>query len=147
MSDTSRGGWTLYDVVMFCYLVIGTVCMPMVVGEALIEAAWVPSIYESGLPQWLIDLAAGYEIVLMFGIVSFMMLAWIPALILCVLYRRRWRVLVPAVLLLATDVCLFFTHGQTRQTALAVLGSATVVASFAIGVEWLLRRRWGGATG
>lgn len=76
----------------------------MIVGESIVEMGWARSVHESNLPKRIFDLIIGYEILLMFGIVTLMIIAWIPALFVCYYFRRHWRVLVPAILLIVTDI-------------------------------------------
>lgn len=104
MSATSHPRWSLYDIVMLCYLIGGLICLPMIVGESIVEMGWARSVHESNLPKRIFDMIIGYEILLMFGIVTLMIIAWIPALFVCYYFRRHWRVLVPAILLIVTDI-------------------------------------------
>lgn len=140
---TTRRRQALYDLIMPLYLLSGLALVPMMVGETLVGAGVVGSIHESGLPDWLVRFVSGYEILVLFTVGAGLLVGWIPALVLCVLFHRNWRVLLPAVLIILTSGSLYL-GGSGGEQALAVLGGLYATAASLLGLEWLIRRRLAG---
>lgn len=132
-------GQAVRDLVLATYLITGLALLPMVVGETLVSAGLVASIYDSGLPGWMVRLISGYEILVLLcgGIVLFV--GWIPALIVCALFWRHWRMVLPASLLIAAAASMML-EGDARTSALGALAAMYTAAASLIGLEWLVRR-------
>lgn len=128
-----------YDLVMLTYLLTGLALLPMIIGEALVQAGWAGSIYESSLPGWLIRLMSGYEILLLLCTAMALFVGWILALIICVLFWRSWRMVLPAAFWLAATASLFWGV-DVENKALGVFGALYAAAAFLVGLEWLIRR-------
>ncbi len=137
-TQASRGQ-AVRDLIAITYLVTGLALLPMVIGEALVGTGSVASIYDSGLPGWVVRLISGYEIMVLLcgGIALF--IGWIPALFVCALFWRHWRMVLPAGLLIAAAASTML-DGDARTSALAALAAMYTAAASLIGLEWLVRR-------
>ncbi|MDH4109228.1 MAG: hypothetical protein OEW35_12990 [Gammaproteobacteria bacterium] len=127
-----------YDIVMLLYLVSGAVTLPIIAGEWLAAAGLAGSGSGLPVPQWMYNV----EILVMFIAAFTLMIAWLPAIYVCIRYWNRWRIVVPAVSLLVLTASLFLDHATGPELLVAEIAATVYAASaFGIGLEWFLKRR------
>lgn len=139
VKSRSEAYWQTYDIIMQIYLIGSIIILPMIIGEFLVEIGFIGSIYESKMPEFIVNIIYMYEVLLLFSIGIGAFIIWIPAIIIVIKFWKEWRVVIPALLLLMTIISLFFEKNTTVDT-LAILGTATVLAAFTVGMEWLIMR-------
>jgi hypothetical protein len=136
----SMGGsrWTVDDVLMLVYLVTGAWLLPLIIGETLVALGLLQAMNEQTMPSWMY----GYTVITMFLVALGAFVAWIPALLICVIYRKQWRGFLPALAVIAFAAGLIpLNDHQFGSTLMNVGGIGYPVLAFGIGLEWLLRRR------
>lgn len=120
------------------YLVTGALLLPLVIGELLVAAGLVPAMNEQTMPSWMY----GYTVMTMFVVALGAFIAWIPALVVCVLYWNRWRLFVPALAVLLFTAGLIPLNNYAIGTTLMNIGGIGYpFTAFGVGLEWLIRRR------
>lgn len=129
-----------YDTIMLLYLISGAVLIPLIVGQLLVEAGLMESMDEDSAP-WMY----GYMVFTTIAVAFALFVAWIPAIYVCIKYRKHWRAVVPAAAILTLTAGLFFgaSSGETPKATEYAFGAVAVFyafAAFGIGLEWLLRR-------
>ena len=113
---------TFKDVVLFLYLIVGAVGTTILVALQL------------GVADCLYRLF--YFFVL--AALIFNSLAWVPAAVLIVVYRRSWLVAIPAVTAIVSSITFFMTDdiADAPFTWTVVF----LLVAFACGVIWLVKR-------
>lgn len=137
-SMTRASRWTADDALMLVYLVTGAWLLPLITGETLVALGLLPAMNEQTMPSWMY----GYTVITMFLVALGAFVAWIPALLICVIYRKRWQALLPALAVIVFAAGLIpLNDYEVGNTLMNVGGIGYPVLAFGIGLEWLLRRR------
>jgi MFS family permease len=146
MSNLNHTDWThldtlkdiLWNLVMLLYLLTGLALAPLVLGEILVALGWMQSMNEQTMPSWMY----GYVVLTMFVVALGQMIAWLPALLICILFWNRWRAVAPALSIILFAACLFFLpDGRVNSTLLNFAAVSYVVFASGVGIEWLIRRK------
>ena len=128
---------------MLLYLLTGLALAPLVLGEILVALGWMQSMNEQTMPSWMY----GYIVLTMFVAALGLMIAWLPALLICILFWNQWRAVVPALSIIVFAVSLFFlSDGQLGSKLLNIAAVSYVLVASGVGIEWLIRRRFQQAT-
>jgi len=130
-----------YDTVMLLYLVSGAAILPLIIGELLVAAGLLDEMSESTMPPWMY----GYVVFVMFSAAFALFVAWIPAIYICIKYRKQWRAVVPAaaILVLTAGMVKSISSNEMSTTMEYTMGAVALfyaIAAFGIGLEWLLKR-------
>jgi hypothetical protein len=129
-----------WNLVMLLYLVSGLGLAPLVIGEILVAVGWVEAMNEQTMPSWMY----GYIVLTMFTAAFALMVAWLPALFICILFWNRWRAVVPSLAVIVFAVSLFLLpHGALSSALLNVTAVTYVPVASGVGIEWLIRRKFG----
>jgi hypothetical protein len=137
-ADSRDARSSLFDLVMVVYLLSGALLLPLVLGEILVALGVVDAMNEQSMPSWLY----GYTVLAMYLTVFSTFIAWLPALVVCVVFRNRWQVVLPAVAILAFTAGLLPLSRTAAGAALMNIGAVVYVFSAtAVGIEWLVGRR------
>lgn len=127
-----------YDVVMLIYLLTGGVTLPIIAGEWLAAAGVIGAGSGLPLPQWMVNI----EILVLWAAAFTLMVAWLPAIYICIRYWNRWRASIPACCILVLVISLFMDHSAGPELLVAeIAATAYSVLAFAVGLEWYLKRR------
>ena len=127
-----------YDIVMLIYLLTGGVTLPIIAGEWLAAAVVIGAGSSLPLPQWMVDI----EILVLWVAAFTLMVAWLPAIYICIRYWNLWRASVPACCLLVLVISLFMNHSTAPELLVAAISAtAYSVLAFVVGLEWYLERR------
>jgi hypothetical protein len=130
--------WTTYDFVMLLYLLTGAWLLPLVVGEILVAAGLIRAMNEQTMPSWLY----GYVVLTTFLAAFALFIAWLPALLICLRFWKRWRAVVPAAALIALVIGLFLLpDGAVASTVINAAAVVYTFVAFCVGLEWYLRGR------
>ena len=126
-----------YDVVMLIYLITGAAILPLIIGELLVEAGLMQAMSEKTMPSWMY----GYVVMVTFAGGFGLFVGWIPAIYVCIRYRRQWRAVLPALAILVCTISVF-AMGESEAVGYvaAVAASAYAILAFAVGLEWLVRQ-------
>ncbi|HEY5655063.1 MAG TPA: hypothetical protein VIS04_04435 [Woeseiaceae bacterium] len=130
-----------YDTVMLLYLVSGAAILPLIIGELLVAAGLLEEMSESSMPPWMY----GYVVFVMFAAAFALFVAWIPAIYICIKYRKQWRAVVPAAAILVLTAGLFTSMSSDEMSTfmeytMGIVALFYAIAAFGIGLEWLLKR-------
>ena len=129
-----------YDGLMLCYLISGAALLPMIIGELLVAAGLIDALNETSMPSWMY----GYVVLVTYSAAFTLFVAWIPAIHVCIKYRRHWRAVVPAaIVVLMTSLFLGVSSAETSESMEYAMGAVAVFyafAAFGIGLEWLIKR-------
>lgn len=129
-----------YDTIMLLYLLTGAALLPLIIGQLLVEFGLMEAMDEDSAP-WLY----GYVVFTTIAAAFVLFVAWIPAIYVCIKYRKHWRAVVPAAAILVLTAGLFFgaSAGETPKATEYALGGVAVFyafVAFGVGLEWLLKR-------
>lgn len=122
---------------MLTYLITGAAVLPMLVGQALVESGLIAPMGEKSMPPWMY----AYVVYVTFAGAFALFVAWVPAIIVCLKYRKHWRAVVPAAAILVCTVAFFFMESsKIFEYAAATAAAVYVLTAFAVGLEWLVQQ-------
>jgi hypothetical protein len=126
----------LWNFLMLGYLVTGLALAPLIIGETLVALGWLESMNEQTMPSWIY----GYVVLTMYLAAFAVMIAWLPALLVCVLYWNRWRAVVPSLAVILFALNLFLVSDEELSSMLLDIAAITyVLVASGVGIEWLIR--------
>ena len=120
--ERSSKSCTSGDVLLCLYLIIGAAGTATLIA---VHSGLADSLYHS-------------IFLLLPAALVFSSLAWIPAIIVIVVFRRSWLIVVPAVTVIASSISLFFADDITG--APVVWLAAFFPVAFACGLVWAITR-------
>ena len=126
-----------YDLVMLTYLITGAAVLPVLVGEALVEYGLIAAMSEKSMPPWMY----AYVVFVTFSGAFALFVAWVPAIVVCLKFRKHWRAVVPAAaVLVCTGAVFLMESSKTIEYAAATAAAVYVLTAFGVGLEWLIQQ-------
>jgi len=127
-----------WNLVMLLYLITGLGLAPLIIGEILVAVGWIEAMNEQTMPSWVY----GYVVLTMFTAAFALLIAWIPALFICIIFWRQWRAVLPSLSIIVFAANLFLVRDSTWGPTLLNISAVTYVfLASGVGIEWLIRRR------
>ena len=130
----------VWNLIMFVYLATGLGLAPLVIGEILVAIGLLEAMNEQTMPSWVY----GYVVLTTYTAGFALMVAWLPALLICIIFWNRWRAVVPAGAVIVFAVSLFLLPDSSVNSTLLNIAAVTyVLVASGVGIEWLVQRKFG----